>query len=67
MCKSLCLFYPQSSVLKRYQLVVSKNGRSYREQVLADPKKKTEIFCQGHEMDRCIIYDFLKVCNTNDN
>ena len=47
--------------------MVSKNGRSYREQVLVDTKKKTEKFCQGNEMDRCIIYDFLKVCNTNDN
>lgn len=40
--------------------MVSKNGRSYREQVLVDSKKKTEKFCQGNKMDRCIIYDFLK-------
>lgn len=45
---------------ERYPIMVSKNGRSYREQVLVDTKKKTEKFCQGNEMDRCIIYDFLK-------
>ena len=47
--------------------MVSENGINYKEQVLVDPEKMIEIFCQGNEMDSCIIYDFKEVCNTNDN